>query len=224
MVAFRVPVVRASDSGTSSVERVSQYVALHLKRNRGWPWPEDSWGLSPMYGEDGWCTSCGVPSRRQSGDLVLQRKGLDGAGAWVPNWQFDAICLSQPLAETVRTGFDVELRRVDWRGHAGRPIFQIVVPSIGTEWFDAAELRSAAVLVHGVDGVRCGACGVWRWMPLASDTLPPRKIDLDAATGVGVAASPEWFGDGMLAFRELRVRRDLAELLVEVSPRDFSLA
>lgn len=34
---------------------MNDYVEIVLRRNRGWPWPEDSWGLSPMYGEDGWC-------------------------------------------------------------------------------------------------------------------------------------------------------------------------
>lgn len=32
---------------------MNEYVELYLKRNRGWPWPEDSWGLTPMFGEDG---------------------------------------------------------------------------------------------------------------------------------------------------------------------------
>lgn len=44
-----------------------------------------------MYGEDGWCRACGVPQRAQCGSMVLQRKGLTVAGAWVPNWQFDTI-------------------------------------------------------------------------------------------------------------------------------------
>lgn len=34
---------------------MTEYVELHLERNRGWPWPEDSWGLTPTFGEDGWC-------------------------------------------------------------------------------------------------------------------------------------------------------------------------
>lgn len=151
-------------------------------------------------------------------------KGSTEKGRGCPNWQFDAICLSHPLADVVRADFDVELRRVDWRRHAGSSVFQIVAPRVGAEWFDEAELRPAAVAVHGVDGARCEVCGVWRWLPLALDALPPQRIDLDATTSVGVAASPEWFGDGLQAFRELRVRRELAELLCQASPRDFSLA
>ena len=204
-----------------SVPRMSDYVRLHLKRNRGWPWPDESWGLAPMYGEDGWCRSCGVPMRTQCGDLVLRRSGPRD-GAWVPNWRFDAICLSQPLADTVRGQFDVELRSVAWRGKEGAPAFQIVAPSVGDEWYDPDELRQATVAAHGTPGARCDACGIWRWMPLAGGALPSRRIDLDAESGLGVVASPEWFGDGLQAFRELRVRRGLAELLAQASPRDFA--
>ena len=38
-----------------------------------------------------------------------------------------------------------------------------------------------------------------------------------------IAASPEWFGDGWSAFREILVRRELAELIVASSPRDFRI-
>jgi hypothetical protein len=38
-----------------------------------------------------------------------------------------------------------------------------------------------------------------------------------------VAASPEWFGDGWNAFRQILVRRELPELVVETSPRDFRI-
>jgi hypothetical protein len=41
------------------------FVQLDWKRNRGWPWPEDSWGLDSMYGPDGWCHACGIPLREQ---------------------------------------------------------------------------------------------------------------------------------------------------------------
>jgi len=41
------------------------YAELALRRNRGWPWPEKSRGLTPMYDEDGWCDSCGMPNRAQ---------------------------------------------------------------------------------------------------------------------------------------------------------------
>jgi hypothetical protein len=54
---------------------------LSLKRNRGWPWPENSYGLTPLFGEDGWCRSCGVPRHPQTGSLILQRKSFKVRGA-----------------------------------------------------------------------------------------------------------------------------------------------
>jgi hypothetical protein len=38
-----------------------------------------------------------------------------------------------------------------------------------------------------------------------------------------VAASPEWFGDGWNAYRRIVVRRELAQLVVDASPRDFRI-
>lgn len=199
------------------------YVELSLKRNRGWPWPEDSLGLTPMFGEDGWCRSCGVPKHPQTGSLVLQRKGMPIEGAWVPNWQFDAYCLERTLAEQTAGRFRLDLLPV--RSHTAAPAeaMQIVVPSVGDRWFDHDELSESATNRHRRAGAKCADCGVWRRMPLRfRSNLPPLRI----TPGLGdadIAASPEWFGDGWKAFRQILVRRELAELIVKASPRDFKI-
>jgi hypothetical protein len=67
-------------------------------------------------------------------------------------------------------------------------------------------------------------------MPLAFEVLPPLRkqqlpplLDIPGLDDLDVAASPEWFGDGWQAFRQVLVRRELAQMLVEASPRDFSI-
>ncbi len=197
----------------------SDYFYLEWRKNRGWPWPERSWGLTPMFGEDGWCHSCGVPQKPQSGQITLERMHKP-VGAWIPNWQFDVICMERSLGERVADEFDVDLREVAWRGPQSGEAVQIVVPTIGQSWFDEEELRWATVARHGADGARCGTCGVWRWMPIVFQKLPALRVDLG---GVDIAASPEWFGDGMQAFRQVLVRRELAELLADASPKDFGV-
>lgn len=202
---------------------MSEYVELYFKRNRGWPWPEESWGLTPMFGEDGWCRSCGVPKREQCGSLVLQRKGFSKVdGGWIPNWQFDAICLEKSVADVVGGRFSVEMRAVDWRGASPGEAIQIVVPSVGEAWFDPDELREKAVAQHGSAGATCADCGTWRWMPLAFGMLPPLRITADLGE-VDIAASPEWFGDGWSAYRQILVRRELAQLIASSSPKDFKV-
>jgi hypothetical protein len=174
-----------------------------------------------MYGEDGWCPDCGVPRHAQCGSLVLQRKGFDRCeGGWVPNWQFDVICLEQSLANRLAEDFNLDLRKVAWNSSPLGEATQLVVPTIGDAWFDMTELRSAAIARHGTDGARCAGCGVWRWMPLSFDFLPPVRAT-PALGEVVIAASPEWFGDGWKAFRQILVRRDLAELIAQASPKDF---
>ena len=204
---------------------MSEFVELRLSRNRGWPWPESSWGLIPMFGEDGWCHGCGVPQRPQCGSLVLQRKGFTKGveGAWMPNWQFDVICLDHELGRRVAKRFDVELLEVGWHGTSPGEAVQIVVPTVGDAWFDPEELRAAAIAVHGTDGAKCPDCGVWRWMPLDFGSLPPLRIT-PALGDVDVAASPEWFGDGWKAFRQVLMRRPLAEMIAAASPRDFEVS
>ena len=100
---------------------------------------------------------------------------------------------------------------------------QIVIPSVGERWFDPEELRAAATAMHGTDGARCDECGVWRWMPLAMGrSLPRLRITPpDSGDGVDIMASPEWFGDGWRASRQILVRRELAEEIAAASPRDF---
>lgn len=201
---------------------MTEFVELYMKRNRGWPWPEDSWGLTPMFGEAGWCHSCGVPTGPQTGSLVLQRKSMKVEGAWVPNWRFDAICLERSVADEAARRFRIDLLNIEWRGVSPGDAQQIVVPSVGDVWFDHDELREKTIARHGTAGAACADCGTWRWMPLPFGMLPPLRITPPLAD-VDIVASPEWFGDGWKAFRQILVRRELAEFITAASPRDFKV-
>ncbi len=175
-----------------------------------------------MYGADGWCHACGVPLHAQSGRLCLRRAGLSPLpNAWIPNWVFDTVCLAPPVADAVAARFRIEIREIEWAGGPGPRAFQVVIPTVGPDWFDPTELHRLTIERHGTSGATCGTCGTWRWMPLAGDimqALLPEVLARDA----DILASPERFGDGKQAFREVLVRRDLAALLAEASPRDFA--
>ncbi len=200
----------------------TEYVWLELKRNRGYPWPEGSYGLDPMFGPDGWCRSCGVPSVEQRGSLVLQRRRSSNYhGAWVPNWQFDAFCVDALLADEVRQRFTVEMLPVAWHGAGTGEASQIVARPTRSAWFDRTELTERTSARHGSPGRSCPTCGVWRWYPLYYRQLP--AVLLDAAPPVSVIASPEWFGDGLQAYRHVLFQRELAELIASASPRDFKV-
>ena len=173
------------------------FVKLQLQRNRGWPWPDDSWGLSSMFGDNGWCHSCGVPRHPQTGPLTLRRKGLVPVrGCWVPSWRFDAICVERSVTVGVSDRFNVDLREVAWHGAAPGEALQFVAPSVGDAWFDPDQLRNKAIERHGESEARCPECGIWRWMPLAFGLLPPVIVSPEWAQH-DVIASPEWFGAGL---------------------------
>ncbi|AYY13166.1 hypothetical protein EF847_11140 [Actinobacteria bacterium YIM 96077] len=164
-----------------------------------------------------------MPQKGQHGSLVLRRKGLERcAGAWMPYWRYDVICLEWSLAEQVAERFDVELREVAWHVTPPGEAWQIVAPTVGHAWFDPHEVRQAAIARHGETGATCVECGVWRWMPMLFRSLPPLRIQ-PSLGHVDVAASPEWFGAGWKAFRQILLRRELAELIAAASPRDFKI-
>lgn len=176
-----------------------------------------------MFGEDGWCRSCGTPLRRQCGPLTLKRQGLLSlAGAFVPNWRFDAICLEASLASHALDKFSLDLREVAWKGTPPGKAMQIIVPSVGSSWYDSEKLFAATSAKHGSSGSRCPGCGIWRWLPLSYDELPPVTGSTELQ-GADICASPEWFGVGWKSFRQILVRRELAQLIVCRSPKDFRI-
>ena len=199
------------------------YVEITLHRNRGWPWPDDSWGLTPMFGADGWCHACGVPRHEQTGPIILQRKGFATiSGGWVPYWQYDVYCLEGVVAARTAEVFGVDLRPVEWVRSSPGEAQQVVIRATREPWFDPAELAIRVSRVHGEASNTCAVCGVTRWLPVGMDVLP-WPLGTALAGEQPVVASPEWFGAGKQSFRQILWRRDLADFLVAACPKDFKV-
>ncbi|MFC4139469.1 hypothetical protein ACYEXT_00565 [Microbacterium sp. MAH-37] len=143
-------------------------------------------------------------------------------GVWAPNWLFDVICMEKSIGDELVRRADVQLREVAWHRSPLGDALQLMFASTAEHWFDEDELTRQTSARHGVSGTTCAECGRWKWMPLSADLLPPVRVR-EGLRDVAIAASPEWFGDGGVAYREVLVRRDLAEFLHETSPRDFDL-
>jgi hypothetical protein len=201
---------------------MSDYVYLEARRHRGWPWHVESAGKTPMFGEDGWCRVCGTPQREQCSDLILQRSGLRVAGAWVPNWQFDAYCVERSLGDEIAARFGVKLRDVGWPRGGNSDVRQVVAPIVGQTWYDESSLASAAATRHSTIGDRCPECRVWKWSPVSPSDISGLKEEVRLLEHP-VIASPQWFGGGYAAFRQVLFKRDLAQYLASASPRDFSI-
>lgn len=203
----------------------TDWVSLDFRFTPGWPWPESSYGLDPMYGEDGWCRECGTPLGPQIGPLTIQGSGFPTAEVWIPNWQYNAVCVSKSLAEKLKKGFDLTLRDVN-KPRDGPTGVQQIIPSISERpWYAKRALSKAVLKRHSKNGAktagnRCPACGVFKWFPIGEQEA---AIDPDSLDGnASVVASAEQFGDGKSSFRHLLFRRDLAIALVEANPRTFS--
>lgn len=200
----------------------ADYVALSGRFASGWPWPQDSWGLTPMFGADGWCESCGVPSHPQTGSLVIQANKFPTSSFWMPNWRYDTLCVRVPDASHIIDRFDLTTRPVRTPRSGDTDVVQLLPQVMTRPWFDETLLRERVRARHDDDGARCPQCGVWRWLPLASKHLPAVEPALDRSDGA-LVASCEWFGDGKQAFRELRLCRPLALALVSLNPRVWSI-
>lgn len=198
------------------------YVGLTSRFTSGWPWPDDSWGLDPMYGADGWCHTCGTPNREQTGRLVLKASGLPKGPFWMPNWRFNALCVRLPEASNVIDRFALATMPVHTPRSTDTNIVQLLPANTPTPWYDPTRLTELAAARHGRPGNRCPTCQTWRWYPLPQHELPSASPDA-LSGGWPFIASPEWFGDGCQAFHQLLIRRNLAHALVALDPKTWSV-
>jgi hypothetical protein len=172
---------------------------------------------------DGWCHSCGTPIAAQTGPLVLQNKGKDMTGAWVPNWHFDAFCASAQMLLAAPVELRNASRPIEWRGlKAATPAVQIVNHVSAKDWANADELREVTIRRHGSAGQTCESCGLWRWNPILPSDIPSIVLGAETAQ-FDVIASPEWFGSGWQSFHQVIFRSGFGHALHEISPRDFDV-
>lgn len=140
------------------------WVALSSRFTPGWPWPEDSYGLGPMYGDDGWCRGCGTPFGEQTGSLVMQGGKFSKAGVWMPNWLFDVVCVSALVADEIRGRFDVTLREVTKPRTGPTGVQQLIPVRTRDAWYQQHDLGRAVRSRHSRDsgaqtGATCARCG-----------------------------------------------------------------
>jgi hypothetical protein len=194
-------------------------VGLTSRFTSGWPWPESSWGLDPMYGVDGWCHGCGTPQVPQIAGLILQGSKFPTSAFWMPNWQFDVLCVRTEPARQIISTFRLTTMPVTKPQSEETGVVQLIPEVSSHPWFDRSALSDRVRARHGGPGAECPTCSVWRWFPLPTADLPSAAVQSNAP----FVASPEWFGDGYSSFRELRFSRALAEALVSLNPRVWSM-
>lgn len=175
-----------------------------------------------MYGRDGWCAACGAPRHAQVGGLVLQGNKSPTSNFWMPNWQHDVLCVRASAAAGLLSDFRLQTLPVRTPRSADTGILQLLPAVSPQPWFPEPLLRQRALARHGKAGESCGQCGTWRWYPVPDSELPPAQLGSEVDTSDFVA-SAEIFGAGMNVMRALRFRRPLAEALVALNPRVWSI-
>jgi hypothetical protein len=153
--------------------------------------------------------------------MVLRKAKFPTSAFWVPNWQFDAPCVRLAEARDIIERFGLRTLPVTTPKAEDTGFVQLL-PEVSREpWFDPDELAAIATDRHGSAGAACGVCGVWRWLPVPDLSQPHATIR--ANDGAHFVASAEWFGDGFVAMHSLRFSRPLAESLVALNPRVWSI-
>jgi len=202
------------------------WVALTPRFTPGWPWPEDSYGLDPMYGEDGWCQGCGMPLVEQTGPLFMQGSKFPRAEVWTPSWLFDVVCVSAQLATSVAERFALDFKEVHKPRTGPAGAMQMLPTRTSEPWHRPDELAQAIRARHSefsdaTTGSTCPLCGRWKWLPIGEQDAPVKAASVMSANDL--IASPEVFGSGLSSFRHLLFRRPLGEILVSASPRNWDL-
>lgn len=206
---------------------MTDYVWLQNRRHRGWSFAgPESWH-DIMFGEGNWCARCWVPNVPQSGPLRMASRDFRGGGIWTPYGPYDVICMADDIAREIHSRFDIKMLPILWHGRSKLEASQIVIPTVGSEWFDSNELESRLDAYRESKGnidpqsaYVCAECGVSRWIPLPVEQHPPILI-LDQLYPIPIAAGPESYGSGGNSFRRYVVRRDLANYIATTAPRDF---
>ena len=207
-------------------ESWADWVALSPRFTSGWPWPEDSYGLGQMYGDDGWCRGCGTPLVEQSGALVIQGSKFPSAEVWMPNWLFDVVCVSAAVADDLQGRFAIHLGEVQKPRKGPTGVKQILPAPTVEPWYRQEALAQAVRARHGQHngdrtGSTCDHCGRWKWLPVSENEAP--LVGTALVSDSDVISSPETFGDGLKSLRHLLFRRPLGETLVAASPRNWDL-
>ena len=157
----------------------------------------------------------------QTGSMVLRRAKFPTSAFWIPNWRFNALCVRLSEAREIVERFSLRTLPVTTPKSEDTGAAQLL-PEVSHEpWFDPDALANIGTRHHGSSGARCGTCGVWRWLPIPTPDQPQPAIR--ASDGAHFLASPEWFGDGLVAMHSLRFSRPLAEALVALNPRAWSI-
>jgi len=208
------------------LEPTADWVALSPRFTPGWPWPEESYGLGPMYGDDGWCRGCGTPLVEQSGSLVIQGSKFPSAEVWMPNWLFDVVCVSARVADEINERFAVRLGEVHKPRKGPTGVKQLLPAQTLETWHPPDDLAAAVRARHGQHyghqtGSSCDLCGRWKWLPVSENDV--RIVGSALVSNSDVIASPEIFGDGLKSFRHLLFRRHLGEALMGASPRNWDI-
>lgn len=205
----------------------SQWVALTTRFTPGWPWPENSYGMDPRYGEDGWCRGCGTPLREQVGPLTIHGSKFPSSPVWMPNWTGDVVCVSAEVAAEIQRRLAVQLRDVHTPRQGATGAMQVIPSVTRGDWYDRDDLAKAIVARHGrwngdQIGNTCESCDRWKWLPISDDEATIRSSSLNDDLG-DVIASPEDFGDGLNSFKHLLFKRPLGAFLAAAHPKHWSV-
>jgi hypothetical protein len=182
----------------------AEWVRL-IALEQGYPQPQSSWPLKQQ-SYDLLCTHCGI--YRQTRPMRLAKEpGLRKKSFLSLIWTNEVLCtpeVIQSLEGIGAKGYEVWDVLIHKTSQPSERIQQIYIPGVAFP---------GLVAPAGLKREICPVCGTTKYYPHMRGVMTLKKEALP--TGIDFMLTNEWFGSGLIAFREILISNRVARLILE---------
>jgi hypothetical protein len=185
--------------------RSAKWLRLIPSFEQGYPQPQSQWPLKQMSYENV-CPQCGIYI--QTKNLRLKKEPSLGKNSFMSLiWANEVFCTSDVLVglETIGAiGYSPWDAIIHKTGQPSKIIHQLFVPRIALP---------GLVIDKYLKWVVCSTCGIKKYYPHWRGIMYLRKEAM--VSEIDFILTNEWFGSGLIAFRELLVSNRVATLIID---------
>jgi len=182
----------------------AEWVRL-IALEQGYPQPQSSWPLKQQ-SYDLLCAHCGI--YRQTRPMRLAKEpGLRKKSFLSLIWTNEVLCtpeVIQSLEGIGAKGYEVWDVLIHKTSQPSERIQQIYIPGVASP---------GLVAPAGLKREICPVCGTTKYYPHMRGVMTLKKEALP--TGIDFMLTNEWFGSGLIAFREILISNRVARLILE---------
>jgi len=210
-VAELITTYKASDIAdtffTNEEIRMAKWSCLVSTFEQGYPQPKNQWPIKQLTYEDV-CQKCGV--HKQVRSMRIEKELHLGKRSFMSTiWCGEIFCTAEVfvnLSLIEALGYDSWDVLIHKSGQPSTKVKQLFVSGIMTP---------GLVVMADHKEVKCPVCGVIKYQPHMKGIMQLRYDSL--LSGSDFMLSHEWFGSGLIAYREILVSNRVAQLILSTS-------